>query len=92
MLPDSTQLSPKKNVGDWRAEKTILEKGASPEVWAKAVDEYFHDRMKTRYLEPIAVIQTGLQRSVGERLLCVSPLRSPTRSAHQGDVAHSRQE
>lgn len=71
MLPDSTQLSPKKNVGHWRAEKPALEKGASPEVWVKAVEEFFHDRMKTRYLEPIAAIQQG-GRGIGEGFAMVS--------------------
>lgn len=49
----------------------MLEKGATPEVWAKAVEEFFHDRMKTRYLEPIAVIQQG-GRGVGEGFAMVS--------------------
>src|ERR1700678_3460658 len=42
---------------DWKAFKTSLTPGGEKTQWEKAFDDYFHTRLRLRYLDPIKVLQ-----------------------------------
>lgn len=52
-----TYIAGWKTVVDWAAFKLTLAPGNVPELWQMAFEEYFHQRLASRYLEPIRVLQ-----------------------------------
>jgi hypothetical protein len=58
MPSDTTKLSSKKTIGDWKAIQPKLESGASPEIWDDVLRDYYYDRLKTRYLDPIKAVKS----------------------------------
>jgi hypothetical protein len=42
---------------DWKAFKTSLTPGGDKTQWEKAFNDYFHTRLRLRYLDPIKVLQ-----------------------------------
>jgi hypothetical protein len=48
-----------KTIKDWQVTKQILENEGTPEKWKQAFEDYFIERLRTRYLEPIRRIQRG---------------------------------
>ena len=71
MLPDSTELSSKKSVGEWRAIQPNLLAGANPEIWGSILKDFYFDRLKTRYLDPIEAI-LKMELSAGEGFAVVA--------------------
>lgn len=71
MAADSTALSSKKTVGDWKAIQPQLAAGAPPEIWKQVLEDFYNDRLKTRYLDPIKAI-SGLKLSKGEGFAIVA--------------------
>lgn len=55
-LPDSTRIGPSKTVADWLAIRKKVG-GSTPEEWEKVFDDFFKDRLDSRYLEPIRILQ-----------------------------------
>lgn len=66
-----TWLSSKKTVADWLAiEPTLV--GADTPTWSTVMDDYYYDRLKTRYLDPIASIrQQGISRGEGFAIVAI---------------------
>jgi hypothetical protein len=56
--PDSTELSSKKTIGHWRAVCPKLAAGTDPALWEEVLEDFYWDRLKTRYLEPINAIKS----------------------------------
>jgi hypothetical protein len=44
-------------IDDWKAFRAKLAPGADPKLWQDAFTDYFHTRLRLRYLEPIKVLQ-----------------------------------
>jgi hypothetical protein len=42
---------------DWHKFREKLIPGGDPGIWSEAFNEYFYERLKTRYLDPIAMLQ-----------------------------------
>ena len=53
----ATKLSSKKTIGHWKAIEPKLVSGASPGIWEDVLSDYYYDRLKTRYLDPIKAVQ-----------------------------------
>ena len=56
MPPDSTWLSSRKTIGHWKAIKPNLVEAESA-VWNEVLDDFYFDRLKTRYLDPIEAVK-----------------------------------
>lgn len=56
---------------DWQARKASLKPGESPEEWARAFDDFFVERLKTRYFDPIEKIRE-LKKDLGEGFAIVA--------------------
>ncbi|HZL42973.1 MAG TPA: hypothetical protein VFD66_06805 [Verrucomicrobiae bacterium] len=70
MLDPDTELSTKKTVGDWlKLEPTL--RGASPAVWAEVARDFFRDRLRSLYLDPINAIR-GARARTGEGFAIVA--------------------
>ena len=54
--PD-TQIAGYKTCADWQVFRTKLIPGGDGTVWREAAKDYFHERLFSRYLEPIRVLQ-----------------------------------
>jgi len=46
-----------RTAADWKAFRKTLIPGHGPDLWKKAFDCYFHERLSLRYLEPIRTLQ-----------------------------------
>jgi hypothetical protein len=57
MPPDKTELSSKKTIGHWKDIQPKLIAGADPGIWDDVLRDYYYDRLKTRYLDPIDAIK-----------------------------------
>jgi hypothetical protein len=55
--PGITYIAGWKTVEDWMAFRPRLVAGRVPELWQTAFTEYFYERLASRYLEPISVLQ-----------------------------------
>lgn len=71
MRADSTELSSKKTIGDWKAIQPQLSAGADSGIWKQVLDDFYYDRLKTRYLDPIRAI-SDLKLSKGEGFAIVA--------------------
>jgi hypothetical protein len=52
-----TYIAGWKTIEDWTAFRLALLPGSVPELWQTAFTEYFYERLASRYLEPIKVLQ-----------------------------------
>lgn len=70
---DSTKLSSKKTIGDWKAIRNTLA-GAKSEVWEGVLTDFYFDRLKTRYLDPIEAIRKNpsISKQQGEGFAIVA--------------------
>ena len=71
MPSDKTKLSSKKTIGDWKAIQPKLIAGADPGIWDDVLRDYYYDRLKTRYLDPIDAVK-NLNLSKGEGFAIVA--------------------
>jgi len=55
--PDSTIIAGTKKCGDWQAFRASLLPGDDKAPWGVAFDDYFHARLRYRYLDPINVLR-----------------------------------
>lgn len=64
---DNTQIARYKTARDWCdfRDDFNLPANACTDIWARAFDEFFYPRLKTRYLEPIKAIKK-IDKSEGE--------------------------
>lgn len=64
---DNTQIAGYKTARDWCDfwDNFNLSANRCPEIWARAFDEYFYPRLKTRYLGPIDAIKR-IDKAEGE--------------------------
>ena len=53
----ATYIAGSKTVDDWKAFRQKLFPGCDPVLWQEAFVDYFHERLSSRYLEPISVLQ-----------------------------------
>jgi hypothetical protein len=67
-----TYLSPSKTKADWVAVRKKLDTKAPPSLWREVVDSFFHDRVDSRYLQPIERIQkAGALQGEGFSILTI---------------------
>jgi hypothetical protein len=66
---DEMEIAGKRTVADWNRLKAEL--GNSPNLWKTAFDDFFYSRLKTRYLNPIHLLQT-CRENTGEGFSIVS--------------------
>jgi len=72
MPSDKTKLSSKKTIGDWKAIQPTLIAGANPGIWDNVLRDYYYDRLKTRYLDPIdAVRELNLSKGEGFAIVAI---------------------
>jgi hypothetical protein len=57
MINDNTQIAGWKTADDWRALRSTLIIGGSPDRWTQAFDQFFRTRLDLRYLNPVRVLQ-----------------------------------
>jgi hypothetical protein len=55
---DLVELSPKKTIGDWKAIRDQLSAGVPAETWEGVLGDFYHERLKSRYLDPIKAIRS----------------------------------
>jgi hypothetical protein len=55
--PGLTYIAGWKTIEDWMALRPTLVPGSVAELWQTAFTEYFYERLSSRYLEPIGVLQ-----------------------------------
>jgi len=51
-----TKIAGNRTCSDWYAFKDRLQKEPSRELWEQAFREYFRERLKLRYLDPIEIL------------------------------------
>src|SRR5438132_1715890 len=56
MARDGTYIAGWKTADDWRALRAVLMSGDAS-AWHRAVADYFHERLRLRYLNPIRLLQ-----------------------------------
>jgi len=72
MSLDSIQLSTKKTVDDWKIIRPKLVAGATSEVWADVVTDFYYDRLESRYLRPIkAIADAGSSAGEGFSIVAI---------------------
>ena len=49
----------------WHAFKSSLIVGATPDLWDQAFNDYFYERLETRYLKPIQMVQSKRNAEYG---------------------------
>jgi hypothetical protein len=97
MSGDSTYIAGWKTPDDWRAFRATLIVGGDAAPWQKAFVDYFQERLRLRYLNPIRVLQdNGTFQGEGFSILIIqcsliefleSTVRGLTyRYLHRGDV------
>jgi len=52
--PDNVRIAGRKSCKDWESFRTKLVPGGAQDLWQRAASNYFHKRIATRYLDPIA--------------------------------------
>jgi hypothetical protein len=55
---DLVELSPKKTIGDWKAIRDQLSAGVTSQIWEGVLRDFYYERLKSRYLDPIKAIQS----------------------------------
>lgn len=61
-----------RTVADWNTCKATLTVGGPPAPWAKAFRDFFYERIKTRYFEPIKAINAiGAQKGEGFSIVAI---------------------
>lgn len=56
-MPSETRIAGQKTVADWQKLKAKLVEGNDSEPWTEAVEEFFQQRLKTRYFAPIQALE-----------------------------------
>jgi hypothetical protein len=57
MNANKTQIAGWKTGDDWQATRRTLVVGGDPRLWQGAFDDYFQERLRLRYLNPIRVLR-----------------------------------
>jgi hypothetical protein len=57
MSADSTRIAGWKTAADWQAMRSTLVVGSDSGAWQRALEDYFQERLRLRYLNPIRVLQ-----------------------------------
>jgi len=57
MMAAETKIAGKKTVADWQKLKATLVVGGDSGPWESAFEDFFHERLRTRYLAPIEVLR-----------------------------------
>lgn len=70
MSLDSTELSSKKTIGDWKDIRGTLA-AANADIWKDVLRDFYYDRLKTRYLDPINAVKK-MRRFKGEGFAIVA--------------------
>jgi hypothetical protein len=60
---DETELSSKKKIRDWKVIQPKLLAGADPGIWVEVLRDFYFDRLKTRYLDPIDAVRNQNKRN-----------------------------
>jgi hypothetical protein len=58
MTVAETKIAGKKTVADWQKLKATLVVGGDAGPWKVAFEDFFHERLRTRYFAPIDVLKT----------------------------------
>ncbi|MEJ2229129.1 MAG: hypothetical protein P8Y67_13045 [Alphaproteobacteria bacterium] len=53
MMPQGTKIAGMKTVADWQKLKATLIVGGDAAPWKNAFEDFFHERLRTRYFDPI---------------------------------------
>jgi hypothetical protein len=69
--PEGVRLAGEKTVADWKVLKVKLAKRGASALWHEACHDFFIARLKTRYLDPIRLLQKSNSRQ-GEGFAIVS--------------------
>jgi len=54
-----TYIAGWKTIDDWTSFRQTLIPGSAPELWQTAFTDYFYERLASRYLQPISVLQAN---------------------------------
>ena len=57
MMNPTTKIAGKKTVADWQQLKSKLLVEGEAEPWKEAFEDFFHERLKTRYFVPLQVLE-----------------------------------
>ena len=57
MSGNSTQIAGRKTADDWQAARSMLVVDGDSGSWQKAFEDYFKERLRLRYLDPIRILQ-----------------------------------
>ena len=60
---DSIRIAGKRNIGDWVATRARLAGENDQEAWRKAYADFFMERLRTRYFDPIDILRTPVSHS-----------------------------
>ena len=72
MNADKTQIAGWKTVADWQITKQALVVGGDRGPWASACKDYFQERLRLRYLNPIRLLQeNGTFQGEGFSILAI---------------------
>jgi len=55
----SVRIAGRKTTADWQQSRQALAPGADANLWQKAFNTYFVERLTSRYLKPIELLQTA---------------------------------
>jgi hypothetical protein len=58
-MDGSVKIAGDRTVDDWDACKAALIVGGDPEAWTKACEQFFVERLRTRYFDPINALQSS---------------------------------
>lgn len=69
---NSIKLSPTKTIGDWNAIKPMLIKGADSGIWEEVLRDFYYERLRARYLDPIKAINAkGTSKGEGFAIVAI---------------------
>ena len=70
--PGDIQIAGSRTIHDWQVFRATLVPGGEPVLWRRAFDDYFHERLSSRYLGPIKVLQdNGSSQGEGFSILAI---------------------
>src|SRR5437016_3472151 len=72
MSTSNTQIAGWKTAADWHSTRRFLVVGDSSPVWQKAFEDFFQERLRLRYLNPIRILQqNGTFQGEGFSILAI---------------------